>query len=207
MYESFIGEVRAFPYTFAPVGWLDCQGQLVSISQYQALFSVVGFMYGGDQSQRSTFGLPDLRGRAAMGKGQGPGLTHHAVGARQGDTTVALNLSQLPNHTHALNTRYMSPAAAASALSDTPTNQSYPSRLIDKALAQPVSLEIFKPRIVPTPPPPAPAPPATQLVAMSAMAVSTVPPPQQAVAPHENRQPYLALRFCICYEGIYPFRD
>ena len=82
MSESFIGEVRAFPYQFAPTGWLECHGQLVPVWQYQALFAVLGSRYGGDQL--NTFGLPDLRGRGAIGQGQGPGLANYVTGKLQG---------------------------------------------------------------------------------------------------------------------------
>ncbi len=92
--DPFIGEIRLVGFNFAPQGWAFCNGQLMSISQNTALFSLLGTMYGGDG--RTTFALPDLRGRAAVGSGQGPGLADTAqgetmsinAGAGQGDGAV-----------------------------------------------------------------------------------------------------------------------
>lgn len=194
MSESFIGEVRAFPYQFAPAGWLECQGQLVPVSQYQALFTVLGSRYGGDQ--RTTFGLPDLRGRGAIGQGQGPGLANYVTGQLQGVSQVTLGLNQLPNHTHDLDIKYMGFAQAPNAFTDTPGTQTYPSRLLENTGAKTSALKIFKDRNS-----------SLKMVSMSHMAVSAAPPSTQATQPHENCQPYLAMRFCICYEGIYPVRE
>ena len=80
--EKMIGEVRMFAGTFAPRGWFLCQGQLLSINQYTTLFSVIGTTYGGDG--RTTFALPDLRGRTPMGVGKGPGLTPTNLGENKG---------------------------------------------------------------------------------------------------------------------------
>jgi len=99
MAEPFIGEIIVFAGTFAPRGYADCDGQLLQINQNQALFSLLGTRYGGDG--RTTFGLPDLRGRAAMHQGSGPGLTPRALGARTGSEAVALTPAQMPVHSHA----------------------------------------------------------------------------------------------------------
>lgn len=96
--EGFIGEVKMFAGNFAPRGWAYCDGQLLSIAQNQALFSVIGTIYGGDG--RTTFALPDLRGRVAMGPRTGPGLTTRVLGQRFGVQTMSLNLLNLPSHTH-----------------------------------------------------------------------------------------------------------
>jgi microcystin-dependent protein len=100
MSEPFIAEVRIFPYNFAPRGWAFCNGQLLPISQNTALFSLVGTTYGGDG--RSTFGLPNLQGRAPMHPGRGPGLTDRRLGEQGGSTDVTLNEPQLPSHTHTM---------------------------------------------------------------------------------------------------------
>jgi microcystin-dependent protein len=99
--EPFIAEIRIFAGTFAPRGWAYCDGQLLQISQNTALFSLVGTTYGGDG--RVTFGLPDLRGRAPMHVGTGPGLTNRRLGERGGIEMVTLNAAQLPAHTHTVN--------------------------------------------------------------------------------------------------------
>jgi microcystin-dependent protein len=97
--DPFIAEIRIFPFTFAPRGWAFCNGQLLSISQNTALFSLLGTTYGGDG--RTTFALPDLRGSAPMHQGQGPGLPNHDLGERGGSTTVTLSQNQMPMHAHA----------------------------------------------------------------------------------------------------------
>ena len=100
MSEPFVGEIRMFAGTFAPRGWAYCDGQLLSISQNDALFSLFGTIYGGDG--RTTFGLPDLRGRIPVHAGQGPGLSDRRLGAKGGAETVALTTNQLASHSHAV---------------------------------------------------------------------------------------------------------
>jgi microcystin-dependent protein len=99
--DPFIGEIRLFGGNFAPVGWATCDGQLLSISQYTALFSILGTTFGGNGT--TTFGLPDLRGRAPIHTGAGPGLAPYALGQAAGTENVQLLANQLPAHTHALN--------------------------------------------------------------------------------------------------------
>ena len=98
--EGFIGEVQMFAGNFAPRNWALCNGQLLPISQNTALFSILGTTYGGDG--RTTFGLPDLRGRVVIhdGSGTGPGLSPYNLGQRGGTETVTLTQNQMPNHTH-----------------------------------------------------------------------------------------------------------
>jgi microcystin-dependent protein len=100
MAEPFIAEIRIFAGNFAPRGWAFCHGQLMPISQNTALFSLVGTTYGGDG--RTSFGLPDLQGRAPMHPGNGPGLSVRRLGEKSGSSTVALTPAQMPAHTHAL---------------------------------------------------------------------------------------------------------
>lgn len=98
MSVPFIGEIRTFAINYAPRGWAECNGQLLTISQYTALFSIVGTTYGGDG--RTTFGLPNLQDRAAMGQGRGPGLTSRSVGESLGSATETLTLDQMAEHGH-----------------------------------------------------------------------------------------------------------
>jgi len=100
MSEPFIGEIRMFAGNFAPRGWAFCDGQLLSISQNEALFSLLGTIYGGDG--RTTFGLPELRGRIPIHMGSGPGLPPRSLGSKSGAETVTVTVSQLPAHTHPL---------------------------------------------------------------------------------------------------------
>lgn len=93
-----LAEIRMFAGNFAPRGWALCQGQLLPISANQALFSLLGTTYGGDG--RTTFALPDLRGRMVIGPGTGPGLPTYRQGAKAGTETNTLNATQIPYHTH-----------------------------------------------------------------------------------------------------------
>ena len=94
----FLGQIQAFGFNFNPRGWMKCEGQLLPISQYNALFSLLGTMYGGDG--RTTFALPDLRGRSIVGAGQGPGLSNILQGQKGGSETVTLITANLPAHNH-----------------------------------------------------------------------------------------------------------
>lgn len=100
MSEPFVGEIRMFAGNFAPRGWAFCDGQLLAVSQNDALFSLLGTIYGGDG--RTTFGLPDLRGRIPLHAGDGPGLSPRRLGSKEGAEQVTLTVNQLPSHTHPL---------------------------------------------------------------------------------------------------------
>lgn len=103
MTEPYLGQIQAFGFTFAPRGWAQCNGQLLSIAQNSALFSLLGTIYGGDGE--NTFGLPGLRGRVPMHMGQGPGLTDRRIGAKGGQEEVVLNVQQIPSHNHTVEPR------------------------------------------------------------------------------------------------------
>jgi microcystin-dependent protein len=100
MSQAFLGTIRLVGFNFAPVNWALCQGQTLPISQYAALFSLLGTYFGGD-GQR-TFNLPDLRGRGAISQGEGPGLSNYAQGQTGGVETVTLNSAAAPAHTHTM---------------------------------------------------------------------------------------------------------
>ena len=100
MSDAFVGEIRMFAGNFAPRGWAFCDGQLLAVSQNDALFSLFGTIYGGDG--RTTFGLPDMRGRIPMHAGSGPGLSSRSLGSKMGVEKVTVSSSsQWPLHTHA----------------------------------------------------------------------------------------------------------
>src|SRR5580765_3610287 len=101
MAEPFLGEIRAFGFYFAPLGWATCDGQIMSIAQNQALFSLLGTTYGGNGT--TTFALPDLRSRVPVHQGQGPGLSPYAEGQAGGTEAVTLAAAQMPQHTHPVN--------------------------------------------------------------------------------------------------------
>jgi microcystin-dependent protein len=96
--DPFIGQIQAFGFNFPPRGWAFCDGQLLSISQNAALFSLLGTTYGGDG--RTTFALPDLRGRSIVHAGQGPGLNSITQGEREGSENIILTVNNLPAHNH-----------------------------------------------------------------------------------------------------------
>jgi len=97
--EGVIGEIRGFAGNFAPRNWAFCEGQLLAISSNTALYSILGTIYGGDG--RTTFALPDLRGRTMIGPGNGPGLPSYRQGQRGGNYHAQLSVSNLPSHNHA----------------------------------------------------------------------------------------------------------
>lgn len=102
MEPYFMGQIEMFGGNFAPRGWALCDGQLLNISQYQALFSILGTMYGGDG--RTTFGLPDLRGRVPMHAGTGPGLSQKRLGLKSGTPSTTLTDNTMPSHSHVATT-------------------------------------------------------------------------------------------------------
>ncbi len=98
MSDQFVGEIRLFAGTYAPQGWAFCDGTVLTISGNDTLYAVLGFTYGGNGS--TTFALPDLRGRAPIHQGQGPGLTNRQIGLKFGTESVTITSNQLTNHSH-----------------------------------------------------------------------------------------------------------
>lgn len=164
MAEPYLGEVRIFPISYAPKGWLSCEGQVLQIQQYQALYSLLGTVYGGDGI--TTFALPDLRGRVPIHVSSSLRL-----GTKAGEAAHTLTTNELPQHTHQ--------AYGSSNPATTTSPQG-------NVWAQANGLY---------------ATGAT--VAMNSAALSTTGGGQA----HNNMQPYLAVRFCIATQGIYPTRD
>ena len=123
--EGFIGEIRMFAGNFAPKDWAFCQGQILSIAQNTALFSILGSTYGGNGT--TTFALPNLSGRVPVGVGQGAGLTNRQLGEMSGTETVTLTTAQMPAHSHTVN------AVTADGNQNLPTN-SFPAntKTLDK---------------------------------------------------------------------------
>jgi microcystin-dependent protein len=137
MAEPFIGEIKMFAGTFAPRNWAFCDGQLLSVSGSDALFSLLGTIYGGDG--RTTFGLPDFRGRLPLHMGTGAGLTPRPIGQRAGFERVTLTGNQLPSHGHTLNAtnETADSQAAAGLLRGQTTDDTYST--IDSTLTMPAS--------------------------------------------------------------------
>ena len=119
MSTPYIGEIRMFGFGRTPNGWQACDGSLLAISQYDALFALIGTTYGGDG--QTTFAVPDLRGRLPIHQGQGPGLSNYVIGQRAGTETVTVLPTQMPAHTHTL------VATNSLATSLTPSNTQLPA--------------------------------------------------------------------------------
>jgi microcystin-dependent protein len=101
MSEPYLGQITLGGWNFAPRGWAFCHGQLLPINQYTAVFSLLGTTFGGDG--RTSFGLPDTRGRCVVGGGTGGGLTPRPIGQRGGTETTTLNVTNMPSHSHRVN--------------------------------------------------------------------------------------------------------
>lgn len=176
MSEPFIGEIRMFGFNFAPRNWSFCNGQLLPISQNSALFSLLGTSYGGDG--RTTFGLPEMRGRTPVHYGSGPGLTPRQIGQRSGQEGVTLTPAQLPSHNH----------AAQMKAESRPANLTDPTNAI---LANgPTAYRANTP---------------AEDVNMDANAVTIAN--TGGNQPHDNMMPYAAVNFCIALFGIFPSRS
>lgn len=176
MTQPFVGEIQVFGFNFAPKGWAQCNGALLPIQQNTALFALLGTTYGGNGT--TTFGLPNLTGRAACNQGQGPGLTRRHMGETFGEAAVSLSAQQMPSHQHALTlyaqndqTHRTHGPANGSALSNPGTGSTFVNSAPTTGFA-------------------------TDLIGMAG-----------AGQAHQNQQPYLATNICIALEGIFPSFD
>jgi microcystin-dependent protein len=179
--EPFIGQIMMVGFNFAPRGWAFCDGQLLPISQNQALFSLLGTTYGGDG--HTTFALPDLRGRVAIHQGTGPGLTPRAMGQKAGSEHVYLTANTMPVHGHSAQAQMK--ASSSDAQTDAPAG---------KVLAKAPRGDLY-------------GDPAS-LADMASESVSvTVNDNAGGGQPHDNMQPYQVVNFVIALQGLYPTRD
>ena len=188
--EPFIGEIKMFGGNFAPRGYSFCEGQLLPINSYQALFSLLGTIYGGDG--RTTFALPDLRGRSPLHFGRGPGLSDIRLGQKGGAEIVTLNQNQIPSHTHAVSA---GTAAFALPCSTQPGDSDSPAGRIPAVSAN--GEEQF------TQVGNANAQTAAANTNVTGITVGNTGGNQY----HENRAPYLAISFIIALQGTFPSRN
>jgi microcystin-dependent protein len=133
--QPFLGEIRFVGFNFAPVGWALCEGQTMPISENVALFSLLGTTYGGDG--KTTFALPDMRGRVPVGTGQGTGLTLRNPGDKGGQESVTLTVAEMPAHRHAViasSSAADSKAPAGNALANSSTEAIYSNQAPNVAL-------------------------------------------------------------------------
>lgn len=177
---AYLSEIRIFGCSFSPLGWAECNGQILAIKNYEALFSLLGTRYGGDG--RTTFGLPDFRGRSIVHQGDGPGLRGMRVGEKGGRETVTLTESHLPPHNH----------IASFNIADLDSADSTKAK--NKALAQNSGAEMY-----------------TRTPAFSEgnemhPDVITVSSAGSGLA-FPSRNPYQVVNVCIALDGVFPPRS
>ena len=178
--NDYLGELSLNGYSFCPRGTVGADGQLLPINQNQALFSLYGTTFGGDG--RTTFGIPDLRGRTVIGVGNGPGLTPRQMGQKSGAETVTLNTTQIPSHSHTGQVRSENTApadtgnAAGNALGRTTT-----AIYSDTA-----------------------APSAAGALHPGTLNIDVSGGGNQS---HPNMQPFLVMRYCVATVGVFPSRN
>jgi microcystin-dependent protein len=174
--QPFIGEIRMFGGNFPPAGWAFCDGQLMAISENDTLFNLIGTTYGGDGQE--TFAMPDMRGRAPLHMGTGPGLTQtYQIGENIGVEQVQLSIQQIPVHSHPLLATNQNPA---------PSPQ---GAVFGAVNSGPVGSVVYGADVPVTP--------------LSAVNNTTAGGSQ----PHDNMQPYLGINFIISLFGVYPTQN
>jgi len=175
MATPYIGEIRLFAGNFAPVGWLLCQGQIISIADNETLFMLLGTTYGGNG--QTTFGLPNMQGKLPVGQGQGVGLSNRIIGEQIGVDSVTLTTNQIPAHTHAVNAT----SAAASTITPGP----------GVLLATVPDTHGFYDSGTANPP------------GKAALAPQTIGPVGSS-QPHANQMPTASINYIIATVGIFP---
>lgn len=175
--EPFLGQIQAFGFNFAPRGWAMCDGQLLPISQNQALFSLLGTIYGGDG--RTTFALPDLRGRSMVHMGTGPGLSLIQIGQRGGQESVTISVNEMPSHSHTATLHGETTAADKK----NPNNKML-------ALTETNTYAL-------------PVPAENKTMAAESIVIQSTGGGQSM----NIRNPYLGVNICIALEGIFPSRN
>jgi microcystin-dependent protein len=179
--QPYIGELKLFGFNFAPVGWAQCNGQLLSISQNTALFSILGTNFGGNGT--SNFALPNLQDMVPIGQGQGPGLSPFSVGETGGEPNVSLTAPEMPMHNHSLS------ALPVNATSTTPAANSSLSQGLGGSRGSSYNVNTYT-----TNPPGTTLNPAAVGIAGSSL-------------PHNNVQPSLTMNWCIALVGVFPPRS
>lgn len=179
MADPFVGEIRLFGFDFNPRYWLLCDGSQLPIANYTPLFAVIGNAFGGDG--KTNFQVPDLRGRAAIGMGQGPGRTSQGIGQTGGQSAITLTTDQMPSHNHVLNAGALNPP-------NPQQNVAPPSPDALLGLSGPNNLFLD---------------PVTPDTALHPASIA----PNQGGQPHDNMQPYVAINFCIAWAGVFPQRS
>ena len=178
--DAFIASILLFAANFAPRNWALCQGQIYSIPQNTALFSLIGVTYGGNG--QTTFALPDLQGRTPIGAGAGRGLTPRTLGEQGGTEMHTLNTAELPSHAHTVTI----PAITSNGTTSMPAANTFLAAVVD---GRGIAVNAYTTGV--------------PNVASDGGATSNVGGNQS----HNNMQPYLALNYIICTQGIFPSRN
>ncbi len=193
MSDAYMGTIQGFGFNFPPRGWANCNGALLSISQNTALFSLLSTMYGGDG--RTTFGLPDLRGRVALNMGQGPGLPNYREGVKGGTYTHTITTAQMPAHSHQMpahNHKLRGTTAAADAFIPASNKLLAKTGFSDELYATPGTTASFYDT----------AP--NQAISEHAAGPTSNTGGNQAL---NNMPPYQVIEMCIALQGLYPSRN
>jgi len=177
MSDPFLGEIRAFAFTFAPSGWALCGGQLISLQQNAALYSLLGTSYGGNGT--TNFGLPNLQNVSPMHWGAGPGLTPRVLGETLGETAVTVTTQEMPQHTHAIQSAN---ATVAAQWTGVPGAGVFPgnSSQADAYIPTGTPNQQFSPTMI---------------------------GPNIGSQPHDNTQPLQTQYFAIALSGVFPSRS
>jgi microcystin-dependent protein len=195
--NPLLGQIIMFAGNFAPRNWAFCQGQILQISEYTALFSILGTTYGGNG--RTTFALPDLRGRAPIHSGRAPGLSTYNLGQKGGLEQVVLNIAQMPTHSHttgdiASEDQHILLSSAA-AVNETPKEGDVPAVANFPGSITAQNVKSFGP--------PTNVVNGQTISGNAGLTISNT----GGGASHENRQPYLVINYIICINGDYPPRN
>ncbi|EDM37311.1 Microcystin-dependent protein [Pedobacter sp. BAL39] len=183
--DAFIGEVRPFAFDWIPDGWLACNGATYPLAQYQALYSVIGTVYGGTLGQN--FKVPNLQGEAIIGAGQGPTTSAYTLAQTGGTEKAGLTVNQIPNHDHVFN----GAIGATGFRTNTAGNTSYLTNF-GYGGAGATTFTSASGYV----------PPGTPDTLLNPSSVTQT----GGGGAHENRQPYLAVTYAICFNGYYPSR-
>jgi microcystin-dependent protein len=186
--DAFLGQILAVAFNFVPRGWEACDGHLLSIAQNEALFSLLGTAYGGNGT--TNFAVPDLRGRLAVCRGEGPGRSSYVVGQTGGAETVTLLSSQIGAHGHQLLASnypggYWPPPPYPAPPDFPPT----PGPGMALAVSTQPAVPVYGTNV--------------PYVALSPASITAAAGKQY---PHENRQPFLSINYIMCSDGPFPSR-
>lgn len=184
--EPFIGEIKLFGFYFAPKYHMTCSGQILNIANNTALFSLLGTTYGGNG--QTTFGLPDLQGRMAVGQGNGAGLPSFTMGEKIGTTSATMTTGNMPAHNHTLNNTTVRMRSNSNNGGENSPDAAFPAINLNQGIyaSQPGNNEFMAP---------------------NAVTIGGSTDPSGSSIPFSIVNPYLVMNFCIATQGIFPSRN